>query len=512
MKMSLGRMMTGLLLLGALAGAQEVFKCGFSAAELAGWQLPEHAFADTVDGSPALAVRVPAGVKSSTFVSRSFPIEQYRGKMLQMSCQLRFAEVTKPAESWNGTKFMLTYKKGDGSMSWNHSAGQHGSSDWQPATRIFTVDEGASDGRFQLGLQGSSGTVWFKDMVIEVIDPARVYPRLVPEDYQIEYSERLRNEPTRRGAMSPHFGANTLAQDLPDLASWGANIIRWQMSRNWHKHNDNQDLPEFFRWIDEKIVQAKAGLDRCQELGLRVILDLHVAPGGRNVDGRMNMFDNREYADAFVEIWRRFATAVKGHPALYGYDLINEPQQLGLPQAVDYLRLQYEAAQAVRAIDPDTPIIIESNEWDSAPAFSYLSPIPMRDVIYQAHMYFPGEYTHQGVSSREIGLKYPDPERGWNKEALRRHLQPVRDFQLKHGARILLGEFSAARYAEGVEHYLADCIAIFEEYGWDWTYHAFRESHIWNVEMVGTRDKPERAKEDSPSKRVLLEGFKKNQR
>lgn len=510
--MKLTSVMTLLLAVGTLAVGQEVYRCQFSPEETAEWQLGDLARVVEVAGVRALEVSIPAGKAGTYFASRPFPIEQYRGKWLNMTCKMRFEDVTQPADSWNGTKFMMTYVKGDGMTSWNHSTGQHGSSDWQLASRFFRVDDGASSGQFQLGLQDCSGKVWFKDVVITLIDMANVYPRLVPEDYRIEYSERVSKEPVRRGMMSPHFGPNTLDKDLPVLASWGANIVRWQMSRNWHKRNDNQDLPEYFRWIDEKIAQAKQGLDRCHELGLRVILDLHVAPGGRNLDGRMNMFDNREYADAFVETWRRFASAVKGHPALYGYDLINEPQQLGVAFAVDYLSLQHEAAKVVRAIDPQTPIIIESNEWDSATAFSYLSPIPMKDVIYQAHMYFPGEYTHQGVNNRNVGLKYPDPERNWDKEALRRHLQPVRDFQLKHGARILIGEFSAARYAEGAEHYLADCIAIFEEYGWDWTYHAFRESPIWSVEMTGTVDKAVPATADTPRKRVLLEGFKNNQR
>ncbi|NMA45942.1 MAG: glycoside hydrolase family 5 protein [Lentisphaerae bacterium] len=510
--MKLTKVMMMLLAIGTLAAAQEVYRCRFSAEELAEWQLGKQARGVELDGDPALEVRIPAGQTATYFVGRPFPIEQYRGKWLNMTCKIRFENVTQPPDSWNGTKFMLIYKKGDGATSWIHPAGQYGSSDWQLVSRFFQVDENASKGLFQLGLQDCSGAIWFKDMAITLIDRDNIFPRLTPEDYRIEYSEQVRNEPLRRGMMSPHFGPNTLEKDLPVLASWGANIVRWQMSRNWHKRNDNQDLPEYFRWIDEKIAQAKQGLDRCHELGLRVILDLHVPPGGRNLDGRMNMFDNREYADAFVEVWRRFATAVKGHPALYGYDLINEPQQIGVAFAVDYLSLQYEAAQVVRAIDPQTPIIIESNEWDSATAFSYLSPIPMKDVIYQAHMYFPSEFTHQGVGNRKVGLKYPDPKRNWDKEALRRHLQPVRDFQLKHGARILIGEFSAPRYAEGAERYLADCIAIFEEYGWDWTYHAFRESPIWNVEMTGGVEKAVPATEDTPRKRVLLEGFKKNQR
>jgi hypothetical protein len=67
------------------------------------------------------------------------------------------------------------------------------------------------------------------------------------------------------------------------------------------------------------------------------------------------------------------------------------------PAPYDYWNLQRTAAEAVRKIDPDTPIVIESNQWDSAPAYAYLSPLAMDNVIYQVHMYAPGQFTHQFV-------------------------------------------------------------------------------------------------------------------
>ena len=47
-----------------------------------------------------------------------------------------------------------------------------------------------------------------------------------------------------------------------------------------------------------------------------------------------------------------------------------------------------------------------------------------------------------------------------------------------------LGEFSAIRWAPGdsAYNYLQDLIDIFEEHGWDWAYHAFREWDGWSVE------------------------------
>ena len=80
--------------------------------------------------------------------------------------------------------------------------------------------------------------------------------------------------------------------------------------------------------------------------------------------------------------------------------------------------------------------------------------------------------------------QWPDEKKGWNKDFLRRALQAVRDFQLRHDAIVYIGEFSAIAWAEGAGEYLTDCISLFEEYGWSWSYHALREWSGWSVEHV----------------------------
>lgn len=102
------------------------------------------------------------------------------------------------------------------------------------------------------------------------------------------------------------------------------------------------------------------------------------------------------------------------------------------------------------------------------------------------------------------GVKY-------DREKLREILQPVRDFQLRHNAKIYVGEFSAAAWAPGADRYLADCIELFEEYGWDWSYHAFREWDGWSVEHEGENRNSLRPSADNARKRVLLNGFKRNE-
>ena len=71
-----------------------------------------------------------------------------------------------------------------------------------------------------------------------------------------------------------------------------------------------------------------------------------------------------------------------------------------------------------------------------------------------------------------------------------------------------VGEFSAITWADGADRYIADCISLFNEHGFDWTYHAFREWPGWSVEheceAPGGRFRPS---SDNPRLRVLRAGL-----
>jgi hypothetical protein len=105
-------------------------------------------------------------------------------------------------------------------------------------------------------------------------------------------------------------------------------------------------------------------------------------------------------------------------------------------------------------------------------------------------MYQPHEYTQQLLpdSTYKTPYTYPGTIAGvpWNPAQMTTVLSPVRNFQTNFSARIHVGEFSAARYAGGAATYLRDCMNIFEGYGWSWTYHAYREAKVWNLEYADT--------------------------
>ena len=317
--------------------------------------------------------------------------------------------------------------------------------------------------------------------------------------------------PRLRGVMSP--GGDMTEADFLKLREWGATLIRFQMCRrNWKGIEENRYLEEYDRWLNGRLDHFdNFVLPMAVRNGMKVVLDMHISPGGCEAAEENKMFHDAALADHFVETWRRIARRFKGREGIYGYDLVNEPSQKrdALPEC-DWWNLQRRAAEAVREEDPLMPIIIESNLKDGPSTFADLAPMALSNVIYEVHIYAPTAFTHQRIfDPSEPEVSWPNAEKGWDIDFLRQVMKPVRDFQLKHGARIYAGEFSAVAWAPGAENYLRDCTDLFEEYGWDWTYHAFRESPVWDVEMEGSKHPgmvP--AASDTQRKRALLEGLR----
>ena len=466
-----------------------------------------------------------------------FDITPYRGKQLEISVETKHVNLTKPSKSWLGFKMMLVYKSNGRFF---YPGGGNGdntpvNTDWRRPTIVAQIPEDATAGRMELGVQDATGTLWFKNLRFRIVE---IYPDVakLPDDFKCEYSDAVRNMPVMRGCMSPSLTNGAKAEDLHELASWGANVIRWQVNAPKEALRDIDKMKEIF---EQHLKNLDVHIPQLRKDGLQVIFDFHAVPGGRinasaiagtagtlageaaNADGNsFTMFFDKKYLDAFVDLWRMVARHYKDEPIVVGYDLYNEPVQINKVN-YDYLYCQYEAAKAIREIDAEKPIIIAANQWSSAAAFNYLKPLPLKNLIYQGHMYEPGSFTHQGVGwenmkkilDGSLKLKgYP----GWfdnfyyDKKELRKILKPIRDFQLKYNARIYMGEFSAIRFAPGAAQYIQDVIELFEEYGWDWSYHAFREWFNWSVEYDENPHNNEPAKQDTERKKILLKYFGKN--
>ncbi len=446
------------------------------------------------------------------------PVEKLQGTRVMLTAMVRGESLESPdpklpLPGYLGGKCQFYLNTTGRGKRWLDARGLHGTFPWKEVSMLCGVLDDATQTQVRIGLEGATGSLWISSLKLTIVQSRSI--RTLPEG-------QMQTTPTeKRGMMSPH---RFVEKDFDDLADWNVNVVRWQM---YKRPNDQRSYDQ---WLEEKLDDLALALDAAAARGIKLVVDMHSVPGDRYPDRTHRMYLEKEHHDAFIATWEKIARRFKGHPGLWAYDLVNEPVQNypSPPELPDWLGIQVETGKAIRKIDPDVALMIEVDQWDSPDSFLWLDPVDLTNVIYQAHMYWPWEFTHQGIKTNQGGadgkdfdkekILYPGgnvQEVLLNKEALRRYLAPVRDFQLAHGVPIFIGEFSAVRWAPGAAQYIDDCIAIFEEYGWDWTYHAFRESPVWSVEHANLPfDRSNHPKATTPTDReqVLRKWFALNKK
>lgn len=305
------------------------------------------------------------------------------------------------------------------------------------------------------------------------------------------------------------FTVSSLApENLRDAREqWGANIVRWQLnvidSTAVRKKISKQEA-----W-DEVFAKFPAGLDAARDQGMTVVFSF---PQNAFMPHEPSRSNRERYAEfwkdegghnlqTLVDAWKRIATLCAERPDQpIWFDLMNEP--LDWTQMPSYPKQWPAWAQRlideIRAIDPVHPIVIEPGPGGLCWGFKTFPALTGGNLIYSLHQYQPQSYTHQGIAdirNTDLAQAYLERQRGWpgvfgdsgggfwDKARIEQELQPVFDFMERNpDARIYVGEFSVIRWAPDGAKYLREIIEIFEEHGWDWTYHAFREFNGWSVE------------------------------
>lgn len=456
------------------------------------------------EGTQVLSVTVPPDGIKPGMMTVAIPVDlaafKLNGDSLYAEFDLKMDNVTKPRHDWNGAKSMLVYAV-DGKEIYPSlnpiRRRAFGTYDWRRLSTVLVIPAQVKRATLMLGLQESSGTVEFRNIRFyrgTAAPKSTLAAKSIP---QARYTGSL---PVGRGVMSPN---RFKPEDFKTLQEWNVNLIRWQLNRSLAK---DYTVKEYADHTAKKLDELDKVLPVAAQYGVKVVIDLHPFEGGKLI------LENPEGRAYLVEIWKEIAGRYKGNPAVWGYDILNEPHSRNLrPGSPSWPEIAKQVIQAIRSIDPEIPIIIESDQMAKPDQIEFLPVFDSPNIIYSIHMYSPGALTHQLNAKATPHLGYPDAARGWNKDFLRQELAKAREFQLKTGARIYVGEFSVIRWAPGGAQYLRDLIDLFEEYGWDWSYHAFREWSGWSVEHS---DDPTDNKmvPNTGRKEVLLDAFKKNQR
>jgi hypothetical protein len=441
---------------------------------------------------------------SSQINTFPLPIDKIRGYDLDISVSVKATAVSTKPQSWNGIKVMLKIDDG-GQTSWPQLGIPDGTFDWRLFTRTISVPKTASAVSLLLGLENVTGTVEFRDLSIKLNAPSVQAGLSVFTGHE---TSLLRGAMVRPLTLTPD-GLKTLIKD------WGANVIRWQLNR---PTGGGPDTASYDVWLEGELKRLDQGLVLAKDLGCLVVVDLHSPPGGGNnlggyVDATAPFFKSIESQKHFIKVWEKIALRYKGNRTIWGFDLLNEPvDDETAPGCKKWNALALDAGRAVRAIDTDRTLIVECANWASPYGFAAFQPIPLDRVVYSCHMYLPFEYTYQGEMGQNKAYAYPGMVGSsmCDRAALVKILAPAYEFSKQWKVQMYVGEFSAIRWAEGADRYIADLISIFEEYRWDWTFHAFREWHGWDPEYDVNRYSTAPATADSARLLVLKKAFKLN--
>lgn len=473
------------------------------------WNFGKYSRIEVRDGRRYLRVKVEKEFQDHADMPNvGLKLQEYAGKSLRFSIRLRAWNIPRPSRPWFGLKFMLNYRHPDGTQAYPgtlfHYPKKRTTFDWKEVS--FSIPDSPANARLYLGLQGTPGEVEY-DLSSFRITEEEPFLKKINRNYKAEYTPRLSADKPRRGMQISR--CHVSKADLEKLRSWNVNLVRYQIE------SPGSGDAEYSGNLEDNLRTLDRLLNLCGAYGIKVIVDLHHQPGGEGPEGRKIFFEAK-YRDQFLKIWRDIARRFRGNPNVWAYDLMNEPCQRSRG-IISFWELQKKAAEEIRSIDPDVPIII--TPLGGAPGgFRTLSPLKMKNILYTAHVYEPLIYTHQGVHPQYWDV--PDlayPVKGNDREALRKAIAPVRRFQMEHNARIFVGEFSVVAWAEGGAQYLRDAIGLFEEYGWDWTYHSYCSEQNqwfgWSLEHTRKRNDPYNryVKDKNPDRKTaVLNGLKRN--
>lgn len=157
--------------------------------------------------------------------------------------------------------------------------------------------------------------------------------------------------------------------------------------------------------IATEVDKLAAVLDAAAANKLQVILDLHNY--GRYYNTPLAESD----ATMFADVWSKLALRFGNHPALYGFELMNEPHDMP-GEGKAWNKLAQAAADAIRSHTAKPWILVPGYSWQAARFWQDTNKdLRVADsankVIYTAHIYFDKD--NSGLYSEKVEDAKPDP-------------------------------------------------------------------------------------------------------
>ena len=251
--------------------------------------------------------------------------------------------------------------------------------------------------------------------------------------------------------------------DFAAIASWGLDHVRIPVDYNVLEDDRGGYRADGFARLENAI--SLAG-----KYGLNVVLDLHKTAGFSFDTGEAEsgFFENEAYQERFCRLWEELARHFGVHADRVAFELLNEVTE---KRYIDvWNEVSHRCIARIRAIAPDTLILVGSYWNNSAEAVKDLAE-PFDDkVVYNFHCYEPMKFTHQGarwVKSLPQDERHGFDELGITTDYFEGLFASALEKARRNGVDIYCGEYGVIENAtpeDTVKWYKA-INAVFEKHG-----------------------------------------------
>lgn len=312
-----------------------------------------------------------------------------------------------------------------------------------------------------------------------------------------------------READLHHFDTFIMKDDLYRLKDWGFDHVRLPV--DYVVLEDEKNPGEF---IDRGFEDISRCLEWCDGAGLRIILDLHKAPGYAFDEQGQNDFEtNIEKQDRFIALWkeitRRFFAFDRD---LLAFELLNE---IVFEDAQQWNKILQRAILEIRASDKERLILFGGNYYSAVDNLRELPDLPDENILPKFHFYLPLSVTHQkaywvpALLEYDQDIDYPGradgldefllehPEVAWrlkdevdvefNETFLRKRLAPAVEFMRERKAVLHCGEFGVIDRApmQTRINWTRDMVRILRELGIGYAYWTYKALDFGLVDAEG---------------------------
>ena len=179
-------------------------------------------------------------------------------------------------------------------------------------------------------------------------------------------------------------------EDIAKISSWDLDHVRIPIDYNILENENGTYKAEGFARIDKAV-------EWCRNYNLNIVLDLHKTAGFSFDAGEREtgFFESLRLQERFYRLWEEIARHYGQYPDHIAFELLNEVTDKEYIKM--WNKISYECIHRIRAIAPETIILVGSYYNNSVTAVKDLA-IPYDDkVVYNFHCYDPLKYTHQGA-------------------------------------------------------------------------------------------------------------------